>query len=119
MTLLQSSLCDDIVEIIAKHVAVLRQYIPITNYSADRDSGDIQAYLERLNQICQYSPQQTSFELYSEACECLENLQAFLRAMNQPIDSAFRETDFGRIFLQAAAWRLTAAQEYRLTTKDI
>jgi hypothetical protein len=119
MDSIQSLLCDEIVEIITKHVAELRQYIPTANYRADGGTGDILACLERLNQICQYSPQQTPFKLYGEACECHENLQAFLRAMNQPIDAAFRETNFGRLFLQAGAWRRTAAQQYRLTTKDV
>jgi hypothetical protein len=115
---IRSILYEETTEIILRHLETLSQYVSVTEPLMDSAPERILACLERLTEICQYPPRHVSSDLFREACECQDDLQAFLDTMHQSLDSEFRATYIGQVLAQAKAWR-NAAQTTQLPIQKV
>jgi hypothetical protein len=119
MTLLHSTLYQEIKEIVIKHLNELGRYIPVPMQLDNRTPEDIVICLERLSEICQCSPNKASYEAYIDACTCNDTLEAFLDSMNQAKDATFEETNIGQIWLRVSKWLQVAAEQFRPVTSEV
>ncbi|HVU15189.1 MAG TPA: hypothetical protein VHD90_28140 [Phototrophicaceae bacterium] len=119
MSSTHAALSNEIATLITRHMETLGQYIPVASATTVSVPDEIVGHWERLNQICQEAPQQTSLERYQEACECHDQVRSFLQVMNQSFDEDFQDTCLGRIFQNALTWRRSAAEEFKLSVADV
>ncbi|MEO8610149.1 MAG: hypothetical protein ABI690_19805 [Chloroflexota bacterium] len=119
MTLSRSTLCQEITEIVIKHLNELSQYSPVPMHPDDTIPEDIVICLERLSEICQYSPNKTSYEIYVEACARHDELENFLDSMNHVRDCSFEETHIGQIWLRVCLWLQVAAEQFQPVKSEV
>ncbi len=119
MSSTHAALSNEIATLITRHMETLGQFIPASSSAKVNVPDEIIWRWERLNQICQEAPQQTSLEHYQEACEYHDQVRSFLQVMNQSFDADFQDTCLGRIFQSAILWRRSAAEEFKLSIADV
>lgn len=119
MNITNSALCDQVNEIIGSHLTSLGRFVPAANLVAESAPDRVVGNLERIAEIAQTPPRSASFELFREMCECLDNLEAFLSTMNQPLDFDFCETNIGQIMAQAAEWRQLSGRKHRMSINQV
>jgi len=113
-----SSLHQEINQIIANHFVELGRYIPVLDDVSDVVPENILGCVELLTEFCCHSPRSVSYEVYCEACNCMDVFQAFLQTMNQRIDADFQDTNIGQVYLQAKNWRKLADGSFRVTLDE-
>ena len=119
MTLLRSILSQEIKKIVIKHLNELSRYIPAPTHLDDSAPAHIVICLERLSEICQCSPNETSYEIYVEACACHDQLEVFLDSMSHVRDRAFEETNIGQIWLRECLWLQIAAEQFQPVKSEV
>jgi len=119
MSSIRATLNDEVRTIILQHLGDLGQYLPSAKEIDEQIPETVLSCLERLTQICQYSPESAPPDLYREACNNLGELEAFLKSMNQFTNREFRETAVGQVWAEANHWHRSASQQYQLTTQEV
>lgn len=119
MPSLHSSLIEETAEIIAQHLDELEPYVSTEAVMLSDAPENVLLSLERLSTLCQCSPEHASQEQYHEASAAYNTLIDFLRAMNQPMDSSFKETQFGHMLTIATCWRRIAGLRFGLSTHQV
>jgi hypothetical protein len=119
MALLHQILCQEIKDIMMRHYEELALYIPAGTQIIAITPENILICLERLAEICQYSSTETSYELYTEACEYYDTFQDFLNTMNQTMSPDFEKTTVGQIWVQADNWRQREQKQFQLTGLEV
>jgi hypothetical protein len=119
MGTIRSTLCDEIRKIILSHLEEIGQYFPSAAQVEDQTPEHIVAYLERLSDIAACPPERASQELYLEACDCRQELDIFLRRMNQFFDADFAKTQFGQVLARANRWQQSASRKFQVPVQDI
>jgi hypothetical protein len=119
MTLLRTVLSQEIRAIMMKHLDELVPYIPAGIQAIQKAPESVLGCVERLLTICEVSPEEASYDLYTEASECYEAFEDFLKSMNQMIDSDFKDMAIGEIWAQANQWRQQALKQFQLTLPEV
>jgi hypothetical protein len=119
MNITSSALNNQVNDIIGSHLTNLGRFVPAANLVAESAPDHVISNLQRIADISQTPPRTASFELFQEMCNCLDDLEAFLATMNQPLDFDFCETTIGQVMTQAADWRKLSGRKYRMTTNQV
>ena len=119
MATIRTTLQDEIRDVIYKHLEELGEYIPSARDMASVRFERVVACVERLAEICEYPAESASIELYGEACSYRHRLEAFLKSMNQCMDSDLERTSIGQIWVQSQMWCQRAGTQYRLNVNEI
>jgi hypothetical protein len=112
MTLLSSTLYQEIQDIIVKHITELKHYIPINATCEWTIPDTLLMCVERLSQISLSAPTLANYDLYAEACDRYNDLKCFLMNMNCANQPDFSESIIGQIWDQTANWLQTAEKQF-------
>ena len=117
-TQLRESISAQISEMIGLHIQEMDRYISLQDASQLEAPAVLNRFC-RLADICDQPPAYASQEDYLEAQSCLEEIEGFIRAMNQDIDEAFGTTEIGEFVSHCTRWRKSAADQFRFTLDDV
>jgi hypothetical protein len=119
MTSIRTDLHEEIHELILKHLEEIGAYITDFKCGTNTAAERVVACAARLSEICQHTPDSATADLYGEACGCKNNLENFLKSMNQALDTGFEETTIGQIWVHSQMWCQRASIQFQLTMKEV
>jgi hypothetical protein len=119
MATIRTTLQDEIRDVIDRHLDELDEFIPSTREPGSARCEQVVSWIEQLADICQSNAETASIELYGKACSCRHSIEMFLKSMNQCMDSNFRRTSIGQIWVQSQIWCQRVGTQYRLSLHDV
>lgn len=119
MSPLRNILHQELKELIARHLSDIGQYICAANELTDQVPEGLLNSLEQLADICECPVCYASCEMFQEALECREDIQMFLKYMNQDITPYFEQTHIGQLWMQAQGWLAEAYPRFSLPLSEI
>lgn len=91
--------------IVSKHLSELRAGVLADISTSGRVPPEIIRDVNRLNTICaDGAKDNTTTSQYHEVCVCLNHVEAFLKLLNQPIDSSLLNTHIYDVLTRARRW---------------
>jgi hypothetical protein len=119
MVSLRPVLCQEIRDVMARHLAELESYLPSAAQAVDKIPENLLSCVERLSTICQSAPDEAAPEVYAEACDCYDAFQSFLGSMHQTVDADFKDSLLGEIWVRASQWRQQASRHFQFPLQDV